>query len=202
MSRRLYIGSALLHLGFVLCICLHDIFSDIGRGLSWLPSSTKPYARKAEALTARALGIAFSSDHPLRAAITAYLYAAGIQAGYGFFAPAVPPSSKLVFELHYEDGHVDYELPRVGDRASSIRLVGLLQHIGRTEYDPLRVMLLKMLAYSVWRDHPKATLIRAVFGYIEQPTLKQARGGATESYHVLYACDFRFKPEETAPTFH
>ena len=47
---------------------------------------------------------------------TTYEHAAGIDTGYGFFAPAVPNASKLVFEITYADGHPEYELPVVSDK--------------------------------------------------------------------------------------
>jgi hypothetical protein len=53
----------------------------------------------------------------VRNGITVYLHSAGIEAGYGFFAPNVPPNYKLVFELHYPDGRIDYEIPTVNSAA-------------------------------------------------------------------------------------
>ena len=47
-------------------------------------------------------------------------------------------SYKLVFELRYPDGRVEYELPRVGSDAAGFRVAGLLDKIGRTPYSALR----------------------------------------------------------------
>ncbi len=82
------------------------------------------------------------------------LQLAGIEAGYGYFAPNVPGSYRLVFELHYPNGRVGYELPSVSSAAAGLRIAGLLDNIGRTPYDALREILVKMLAQSVWREHP------------------------------------------------
>ena len=90
-----------------------------------------------------------------RQSLTAYLHAAGVEGGYGFFAPAVPDSYKVVFELHHGDGRIDYDLPRVSGRATGMRLTTLLDYIGRTQYEPLRELMLKNLAYSSTRRIPK-----------------------------------------------
>src|SRR5262249_13186090 len=100
---------------------------------------------------------------------------------------------KIVFELHYADGRVEYDLPRVSDAASGVRLATLLDQIERATYDPLREVMIKMLAYSVWQEHPDATVVRAVFGYVALPTIDQVKNGDTESYHFLYAYEFRFR---------
>ena len=128
-----------------------------------------------------------------------YLYGAGIEGGYGFFAPNVPNSSKIVFELHYSDGHVEYDLPHVSDAAAGLRLISVLDYIGQTDYEPLRQVMVKMLAYSAWQQHSDAVTIRAVYGVIDEPTLTEARKGQKESYHFLYAYDFDFRADQTRP---
>ena len=45
---------------------------------------------------------------------------AGIETGYGYFAPNVPGGYRLVFELHYPDGRVEYELPSVSSAAAGL----------------------------------------------------------------------------------
>ena len=146
------------------------------------------------------LGEKLSLSNPVRQSVSAYINATGIDGGYGFFAPSVPDSYKLVLELHYPDGRVEYELPRVSDTAAGVRLATLLDQIGRTGYDPLREIMIKMLAYSVWQDHPDATVVRAVFGFVALPKLKDVKEGKTESYNFLYAYDFSFREHpESAP---
>jgi hypothetical protein len=117
---------------------------------------------------------------------------------YGFFAPNVPNSSKLVFELHYDDGRVDYELPRLNEAAAGLRFITLLEYIEQTDYDLLRQVMLKLLARSVWQEHPDATRIRAVLGHVKQPSPAEAAQGKGESYEFSYAYDFSFRPEPTA----
>lgn len=146
-------------------------------------------------MAAAAVGGQMAESNPVREGLTAYWHGAGIEAGYGFFAPNVPNSYKLVFELHYRDGHIDYALPRVGGAGVGLRLTTLFDDIGETRNDALRQIMLKMLAYSVWREHPDATSIRAVFGVVVLPTAAEFQQGKKESYEFLYAYDFNFRPE-------
>jgi len=140
-----------------------------------------------------ALGQRLAASNTVRQASATYLHITGIETGYGYFAPNVPGSYKLVFELHYPDGRVDYELPRVNRAAAGLRLAGLLDQIGRTKYDALREILVKMLAQSLWREHPDVKTIRAVFGSIRLPSVSEFEHGRRESYEFLYAYDFSLR---------
>lgn len=198
LRRRLYLSFLLVHFYLVVAVSCHDTLSDLARGLTWLPPGTEKYWQKAEALAGDAMGASLSDSNPFRAAATFYLYSAGIESGYGFFAPNVPNSNKLVFELHYADGHVEYELPHVKDAAAGLRLTTLLSYVGQTDYEPLRQLILKMLAYSIWQEHPEAATVRAVYGYVSEPSLSEARRGAKESYQFLYAYEFSFRAKPAA----
>ena len=138
------------------------------------------------------MGQTLSETSPVRQTISAYLNTTGIEAGYSYFAPNVPSSYKIVFELHYPDGHTEFELPQVSGRATGLRLATLLDVIAETEYEPLRAMTVKMLAYAVWQDHSEAVKARAVFGYVELPTTAEFKQGKRESYHPLFAYDVDF----------
>lgn len=141
------------------------------------------------------LGQQLAASNPVRQALATYLHIAGIETGYGYFAPNVPGSYKLVFELHYPDGRVEYELPRVNSAAAGFRVAGLLDEIGRTRYDALREHLVKRLAQSIWREHPEVETIRAVFGSITLPSISGFERGKRESYDFLYGYDFSLREE-------
>jgi hypothetical protein len=163
-----------------------------------LPPSLEKYWQKAERATGYVIGASEADGNPFRQVTTFYVYSAGIEGGYGFFAPNVPSSSKLVFELHYADGSTEYDLPRVNDPEAGLRLISLLDYIGQTDYEPLRQAIVKMLAYSAWQKHTDAVTIRAVYGVINEPGLAEAERGGKESYRFLYAYDFNFRTEPTA----
>jgi hypothetical protein len=188
-----------LHAFLVLIVSFQQTFWVMAAGYTSLPKFLETYWWKVEAVSTEALGQTLSLSNPLRQSVSAYINATGIEGGYGFFAPSVPDSYKLVLELHYPDGRVEYELPRVSDTAAGVRVATLLDQLGRTGYDQMREIMIKMLAYSVWQDHPDATVVRAVFGFVALPSIEEAKQGKTESYHFLYAYDFSFREHSSAP---
>jgi hypothetical protein len=181
-----------LHFSLILAVSFRDLLGDLGRGGTLFPHSLDQVWHSSEEFVCDALGMSLPGKNPFHATIATYLHSAGIEGGYGFFAPSVPNSAKLVFELHYEDGHVEYDLPRIESAASGARFIGLLDNIGQIDYEPLRQTMLKMLAYSAWRDHPGAISVRTVYGYIDEPGRVEAGQGKKESYHVSYVYDFTF----------
>jgi len=188
-----------LHAFLVLIVSIQQTFWVMAEGYTSLPKFLEKYWWKVEALSTEAFGQTLSLSNPLRQSVSAYINATGIEGGYGFFAPSVPDSYKLVLELHYPDGRVEYELPRVSDTAAGVRVATLLDQLGRTGYDQMREIMIKMLAYSVWQDHPDATVVRAVFGFVALPSIEEAKQGKTESYHFLYAYDFSFREHSGDP---
>jgi hypothetical protein len=78
-------------------------------------------------------------------------------------------------------------------------MAGLLDNIGRTPYDALREHLVKMLALSIWREHPEVKTIRAVFGSIRLPSVSEFERGKRESYEFLYAYDFSLREKPAEP---
>lgn len=181
-----------LHLSLVLLVCLRDTFSVLAESGTVFPRFLDRYWRAGQAITLIPLGETLSVDNPIRQGIAAYLKGAGIDAGYGYFAPNVPSNYKIVFELRYANGRVGYELPLIGGPATALRLSSLLDRIAEETYEPLRATFVRMLAYSVWQDHQDATSIRAVLGYVELPTPDEFERGQKESYHALFAYDFDF----------
>jgi hypothetical protein len=171
----------------------------VAQGPTIFPPSFKGFSQKAETAVSVALGQHLAPPNPIRQTLATYLHISGIEAGYGYFAPNVPGSYKLVFELHYADGRVEYEVPRVRGTAAGLRMAGLLDKIGRTPYDALREHLVKMLALSIWREHPEVKTIRAVFGSIRLPSVSEFERGKRESYEFLYAYDFSLREKPAEP---
>jgi len=193
LSRLYAVACVLLvHLFLVLIVSCQQTLWNLAGGYTSLPRSLDKDWDKVQRLTTALLGQTLALSNPVREGITAYIHSSGIEGGYGFFAPGVPSSYKVVFELHYPDGQVEYELPRVNGAAAGLRFSSLLDQIGGTQYDPLREVMLKMLAYSTWQEHPGATMIRAVFGYVDVPSAADMKQGKKESYNFLYAYDFTF----------
>ena len=199
--RQKYICAAWFGLHFLLIVSFscRDTLQVVAQGTTLLPSWSKYLAQKANGIFSVALGQEFAASNPLREGLTTYLHVAGIETGYGYFAPNVPSGYKLMFELHYPDGRVEYELPAVSSAAAGLRIAGLLDNIGRTRYDTLREYLVKTVTQAIWREHPEVKTIRAVFGLISLPTVSDFQHSKGESYEFLYAYDFSLQNEPAKP---
>jgi hypothetical protein len=196
ISKRIYAAWFVVHFFLITAVCFAGIFSLVAEGTTMLPSGLDKYARKAELVTAFVLGKEAGPYSLVRRSIATYLHAAGIQAGYSFFAPNVPGYHKLTLELYYEDGRVEYESPQVSGRAAGLRLDSLLDRLADNRYEPLREVVVKMLAYSVWRDHPDVKKIRATFGAVSPPDITDFEHGKGESFQPMFSYDFSLREEQ------
>lgn len=192
MLRHSRLCVAWLTLQFLLIVSYscRDTLRSIAEGPTVLPPYFKSSSQRAERMLSDALGQRFSASNPVREALATYVNLAGIEVGYGYFGPNVPGTYKLTFELIYPDGHIEYELPQVSSVAAGLRVSRLLDEIGQTKYDRLREILVRMLAQSVWREHPGAKTMRAVFESISLPSVKEFEHGKRTSHQVLYTYEF------------
>ncbi len=184
------VACLVLHFLLVLTLSCRETLWLIARGYTILPASLEPPCAEAERVISGAFGQRLSDENPVREAVNCYLHLAGIETGYGYFAPNVPNSNKLVFELHYPSGQIDYEVAGAESEESTLRISTLLDELGRTSSDPLREVMMKFLARSVWRRHPAATEIRTILGSRTLPSVEEFEQGQRESYEFLWAYDF------------
>jgi len=189
--KQFYLACFLCHLVLVFTIGCRDIVAFVARGYTWLPTHAGVVAQRIE-ITAASAFAGMPASHPASQAAFTYTHLGGIEAGYAFFAPSVPDNYKLVFELHYPDGRVEYDLPHAATASGGLRLSTLIDNIGQAENEELREIMAKMLAYAVWQQHPDATMIRTVLGFAVLPTAEEYRRGTRESDQFLYAYDFNF----------
>jgi hypothetical protein len=192
MSRRSRLCVTWLALQLVLIVSFagRDTLRSVAEGPTILPRSLKSCSKKVEGIVSAALGQRLAASNPYREALATYVNFAGIELGYGYFGPNVPGTYKLTFALQYPDGHIEHELPYVSSAAAGLRVSRLLDEIGQTKYDTLREILVKMLAQSVWREHPEVKAVQAVFESIKLPRLNEFEYGKRESHQVLYTYDF------------
>jgi len=156
------------------------------------PHPLHTLCKKASTFASAALGDQLPASNPFRQALATYTQVSGIDAGYGYFAPNIPDSYKLVFELHYPDGSLEYDLPNVNGSAGGLRVIGLLDEVGRATDVTIRAALIRTLAYPIWEEHHDAVRIRAVFGAVKQPTLAEYKRGKRDAYEPIGAYDFTF----------
>jgi hypothetical protein len=194
--RRIYAAWFVVHFSLITAVCFAGIFSLVAEGTTMLPSGLETCARRAELIAAFVLGKEAAASSPVRQGIATYLHAAGIQAGYSFFAPNIPGYHKLIFELYHEGGRVEYESPHVSGKAAALRLDSLLDRLADKRYEPLREVVVKMLAFSVWRERPDVKKIRATFGAVNLPSISDFENGKAESFQPMFSYDFSLREEE------
>ena len=198
-GKRVYICWFAVHFLFVAAISSRELFWVLPRSQTIFPTELNSYWGRAEEISAAVLMQNSAAPKMLRQSLSTYFHLAGIDAGYGFFAPNVPGPCKLVFELHYPDGRTESRVPAVHSHASGLRVATMLDKIGRPQYDPIREPVVKMLASAVWREHSDAEMIRAVIGIVILPTANEFERGGRESNQFLYSYDFAFNAAAHRP---
>jgi len=196
ISKRVYVAWFGIHFFLITAVCFAGLFSLVAEGATILPSALDTCARKTELVAAWLLGKQAGAASPVRRTIATYLHAAGIQSGYTFFAPNIPGYHKLIFELTYQDGRIEYESPHVSSRAAPLRIDSLLNRLADNRYEPLREVVVKMLALSIWRERPDVKKIRATFGSVSPPSISDFEHGKGESFQPLFSYDFSLRDEE------
>jgi hypothetical protein len=198
-QKHVYAVWFAVHFLLIVSFSSRDTLQLAAQGPTILPSWSKKFSQRAEGILSVALGQDLAASNWVCEVLATYAHVAGIETGYGYFAPNVPDSYKLVFELHYPDGRVEYELPSVSSAAAGLRIAALLDNVGRTRYDTLREILVKTLAQSIWRRHPDVKSVRAIFGSVSLPSVHGFEHGKRESYEFLYAYDFSLQNEPAIP---
>jgi hypothetical protein len=82
------LAGVIFHLLLVLTVSCRDTFVAFSQAHTIFPSNLDSSWREAESLTTAVLGQDLPKSNPLHQGLSAYLNAAGIEAGYGFFALA------------------------------------------------------------------------------------------------------------------
>ena len=195
-SKRIHAAWFGIHFFLITAVCLAGVFWLIAQGSTILPSACNEYAQKAELGATWCLGKEAGASNPVRRGIATYLHAAGIQAGYSFFAPNVPSQHRLTLELLYEDGRVEYESPHVRGKTAALRLESLLDRLADERYEPVREVLVKMLAFSVWRQHPDVKKVQAIFGAVNPPGMNEFEQGNTETFQPMFSFDFSLRDDQ------
>ena len=195
-SKRIHVTWFGIHFFLLTAVCLAGVFWLIAEGSTILPSAWNEDARKGELGATWCLAKEAGPSNPVRRGIATYLHAAGIQAGYTFFAPNVPSQHRLTLELLYEDGRAEYESPHVRGKTAALRLESLLDRLSEERYEPVREVLVKMLAFSVWREHPGVKKVRATFGAVNPPGMNEFEQGKTETFQPMFSFDFSLRDDQ------
>jgi len=191
VSRRtLWLRSLAVHVLLALCICCWETVWLIGHSSTIVPRFVTQFCLIADATATSIVTKAARHVGPVRQTLNAYLHLAGIQSGYGFFAPNVPDGYKLLFALSYPDGHEDVFSAEAGRVETNVRLARLTDFIGRTQSDIVRENMIKLLAFAAWQRHRNATAIRATLFTLSQPTAEEFLRGQRQTYKQTYEYEF------------
>jgi hypothetical protein len=182
-----------LHLALTVAVSCRDTFDIFGRAETIFPPRYQSRWRTAGEVASMVAAGNAATPTVIREPVQAYLHIAGIEAGFGFFAPNIPSNYKLVFELHHPDGRVDYDIPAVNSLSAGMRLAGLLDFIAETDFEELRVLMLRFLTESAWREHPDVKSINTLFGVAILPSPQEYKRGKRETYKVMAKYTFAFE---------
>ncbi len=191
LRRNGYLAWFAFHFILIAAVCAHETMWLLQKHTALFSIAPTVVWEKLDTVPAAILGDGLDSRNPWRRVVATYVHAAGIEAGYGYFAPNVPEPHALVFEFRYADGRVAFQRPTVRSAEAGLRLTSLIEQIGRTDYDKWRDELVTMLASAAWKQHPRAISVRAFFGSIKPPTVAEYCAGKTErTFKCLYIYDF------------
>jgi hypothetical protein len=119
------------------------------------------------------------------AAVT-FSHLAGIESGYGFFAPNVPAAHQLAFALERSDGRIETALLKGPTLESNLRISGLVDYIGKTHLESVRGLFVKQLALRLQRAHPDATAVQITVSRVRSPSARAYLAGERDSWVVLH----------------
>ena len=195
-SKRIHAAWFGIHFFLITAVCLAGVFWLIAQGSTILPSACRRVRAKAELvadLVSGKRGRSFESRSERHRNVSARRWHPGrVQ----LFAPNVPSQHRLTLELLYEDGRVEYESPHVRGKTAALRLESLLDRLAEERYEPVREVLVKMLAFSVWREHPDVKKVRATFGAVNPPGMNEFEQGKTETFQPMFSFDFSLRDDQ------
>jgi hypothetical protein len=191
--RLLFVRYALLtalaiHFSAISFVSMRELSWLVANGLTIVPTSWRSPAQNIEDFSVAALAENLEPGNNCHQTIATYLNLAGIQGAYGFFAPNVSDSYRLVFEFQFPDGHVEQDLPHVSSEESAVRLAGVLDEIARTRIGVLREALVKLLAEETWNNYPDAIALRATFRSTSVGPAGQSNADASEQ--IIHTYEF------------
>jgi hypothetical protein len=121
-----------------------------------------------------------------------YAHAAGIDRGYGYFAPNVPSSYHLALELELPDGSFEEIVPTFDSGEGKLRWASALDYIGRTSSEEVREVLLKLIVYSIHQHRPEGVRMLATLSEVRPPSLTEFQRGQRPRPVPLVSYRFRF----------
>ncbi len=197
--RHAFICWALVHIVLIVFVSAHETFRVIANGLTIVPTRFGAAARTAETITSAALAESLPHKNVVRQLLLAYLHVAGIEGGYGFFAPNFGDSYQVVFEINYPDGRTETQLLGGFSPAASVRLASSTDRIGSESSEILREAFARLLVRDEFRKHRDADRIRVLIGPLNIPDAKNPATKQRTAFEPFASYNYRPTPDGPRP---
>jgi hypothetical protein len=161
-----------------------------------VPTGTVKALKKLGLVSEASFGSRFTRSGPVRQSLVTYLACAGADGGYGYFAPNVPPTYELSYELRYSDGRSEVRIARSSNTALGLRIASLLEQVGGISSLTLREHVLKKFATVFLRQHPDVEKMRVSLWQVTPPTIEQYTQGKRHYPTVLCTYDCNQTPKQ------
>jgi hypothetical protein len=146
--------------------------------------------KKLGAVSEASLGSRFARSDPVRQSLMTYLAAAGADGGYGYFAPGIPDTYALTFELRYSDGHTETQIAQSANTALGLRIGSLLEQVGGISSPKLSEHMLKNFATVLSRQHSALKSGRVSLWRVPSPTIEEYTQGKRPKPALISTYDF------------
>lgn len=192
-SRQFWVAGLAVHFLAIVTVSSWDIVNLVADGQTILPRTLVTAASRMTQAMKSISPRRLSRTNLLRETVLAYCHSAGIESPYTFFAPNVPDSLKVIFEIQFPDKRVSYELPRVQSETEGLRLSALVDQAA-AKSGLWREVVLQMLAAAAADNNPDATRIRVIVAALRFPRPADYLKGAEPSYQ--FVCSYDLVPAE------
>ncbi len=176
------LSAAALHFAALLTVCVSGTGRLIQGDLTILPT-------RRTAPTPETSGPA-ENQLTLRHFALTYLHLAGIEAGYGYFAPNIPPAYRLTIELSDNNGAVERGVLSPHRGETGLRLASFLDAVGRRPASDVRDIMFQLMGKSLLAEHPAAVRLDVTVERIRQPKLAEARSAIEPDFELAYGYTF------------
>ena len=155
-SRRFWIGALAFHFLFIGAVSCWDILDLVDNRRTMLPEAFVAPARQLAQAMQSVSPRQLARSNPVHQAIIGYGHITGVESPYTFFAPNVPESLRVVFEIQLPNNRLVYDVPHVQSRTDGLRLSALIDQ-ATAQPGLWRDIVLQMLAASVADMNPVCT---------------------------------------------
>ncbi|WP_431292167.1 hypothetical protein [Pedobacter sp. P26] len=133
------------------------------------------------------------TDYKFNDYLNYYLAYTGTETGYGFFAPNVPTSYKLVFEYTLKNKQKITMIPQINSHELGLRLCNYYETIGKTDVELLRNSLIRFMMQEQMKGLENVVSAKAIFGLVLTPSLRNYTQSKNTVYQFMYAYEYHIE---------